>query len=197
MERCIESQQNLRFVIPMWAALQGSPFSSMSAKMLPKSPVRGEVAPSSAHRATAKRLGGRLRAPPGACRSRPPAILWWLSDRSESHSPPLQKHRKCNVEPTAGANPRPTLLRHIGAARQRCRALRASREGGRGRVASHPYGVPRPKLHIPIHLLEIRPHHAHLSTKNPPLLGAGDLIPGACRPANGYFEISTRIFSFS
>ena len=32
--------------------------------------------------------GGRLRAPLGARRSRPPAILWWLSDRSESHSPP-------------------------------------------------------------------------------------------------------------
>ena len=32
----------------------------------------------------------------------------------------------------------------------------------RGRWPSHPYDVPHLKLHIPIHLLEIRPHHAHL-----------------------------------
>ena len=31
--------------------------------------------------------------------------------------PPLQKHRKCNVEPAAGASPRPTWLHHTGAAR--------------------------------------------------------------------------------
>ena len=34
-----------------------------------------------------------------------------------------------------------------------------------------PYDVPHLKLHIPIHLLEIVPHHAHLPTKNPPPAG--------------------------
>ncbi len=46
------------------------------------------------------------------------------NDGSGGHmGPPLQKSREYNVEPTAGASPRPTALRHIGAARQGCRAL--------------------------------------------------------------------------
>ena len=43
---------------------------------------------------------------------------------------------------------------------------------------SHPYDVPRLKLHIPIHLLEIMPHHAHLPTKKSPASGNRDLTPG-------------------
>ena len=50
--------------------------------------------------------GGRLRAPLGARRSRPPAILWWLSDRSESHSPPPRRNipLKLNIRPPKGTN---------------------------------------------------------------------------------------------
>ena len=77
-----------------------------------------------------------------------------------------------------GASPRPTWLHHTGTARPVvaphanglcCLPSRApaGRPGGcpvasRGRWPSHPYDVPHPKLHIPIHLLEIVPHHALL-----------------------------------
>ena len=66
--------------------------------------------------------GGRLRAPLGARRSRPPAILWWLSDRSESHSPPaggeIPPIKRYGTNPAAGASPRPTVLHHTGVARR-------------------------------------------------------------------------------
>ena len=191
-----------------------------------RSPRAGTFVPGPRAKLPCKRGpgGGRLRAPLGARRSRPPAILWWLSDRSESHSPPaggeippksngavqnrregaspsptrervpyeskrattrapLQKTPRAQCRTTAGASPRPTWLHHMGAARpvvaphanDHCclssrapvgRVRDAAPHGrpvaGRGRWPSHPYGVLHLKLHIPIHLLEIVPHHAHL-----------------------------------
>ena len=64
------------------------------AAMRQRSPRAGTFPPSPRTKLPRKRGpgGGRLRAPLGARRSRPPAILWWLSDRSESHSPPGRRN---------------------------------------------------------------------------------------------------------
>ena len=78
-------------------------------------PAGGEIPPNQKARC---KTGGRGQAPPLR------GSGYHISRNGRPHgAASTKKHRKYNVEPTAGASPRPTWLHHTGTARQGCRAL--------------------------------------------------------------------------
>ena len=68
-----------------------------------------------------------------------------MSRNGRPHGATPTKSRERNVEPTAGASPRPTALRHTGAARQGCRTLQVPRVKQR-EVALPPIRCTPPKI---------------------------------------------------